>query len=69
MKNFVRIKRRTGDSYRSGTTTVTMLFCRAERRGLCFGFSGGRDEWGSNGDTMTYPEEYIKPYKECEETE
>lgn len=32
-------------------------------------FSGGRDEWSSRGDTITYPEEYVKPYKEREETE
>lgn len=42
----------------------------AERNASCVSvFSGGRDEWSSNGDTVIYPEKYVKPYKECEETE
>lgn len=52
-----------------GQPPFRCYFAEQKGEGYVSVFSGGRDEWGSNGDTMTYPEKYIKPYKECEETE
>lgn len=52
-----------------GQPPLRCYFAEQKENGCVSVFSGGRDEWSSNGDTMTYPEEYIKPYKECEETE
>ena len=52
-----------------GQPPLRCYFAEQKENGYVSVFSGGRDEWSSNGDTTTYPEKCIKPYKECEETE
>lgn len=52
-----------------GQPPLRCYFAEQKGEGRVSVFSGGRDEWSSNGDTIIYPEKYIKPYKEYEETE
>ena len=52
-----------------GQPPLRCYFDDQKEKGYVSVFSGGRDEWSSNGDTIIYPEKYIKPYKEYEETE
>lgn len=52
-----------------GQPPLRCYFAEQKENGCVSVFSGGRDEWSSNGDTIIYPEKYVKPYKEREETE